>query len=116
MSACTIFMNGNNTMSIKKVADALKRSLSGEYVSESWHALGDATAVLLSYEKYFLRTGSYTGLTILLTQNDTTQHADIVGFGGGAGLFNISYGANSDYADSAAEILQSLGFHITSRE
>lgn len=116
MSALTIQMTGNNTTPITKVIRALKQSLGGEYISESWHELGDATAVLLSYEKYFFRNGSYTGLTILLTESTSTQHADIVGFGGGSGLFNISWGSNSEYADDAARILQSLGFREIARE
>lgn len=38
------------------------------------------------------------------------QTADIVGSGGGEGLFNISWFANSDLADSAEKILQKYGF------
>ena len=116
MSALTIQMTGNNTTPITKVIRALKQSLGGEYISESWHELGDATAVLLSYEKYFFRNGSYTGLTVMLTEGVGAQYADIVGFGGGSGLFNISWGSNSEYADDAARILQSLGFRVTARE
>lgn len=116
MSALTIQMTGNNTTPITKVIRALKQSLGGEYISESWHELGDATAVLLSYEKYFFRNGSYTGLTVMLTEGVGAQYADIVGFGGGSGLFNISWGSNSEYADDAARILQSLGFREIARE
>lgn len=116
MSALTIKLTGDGTTPITKVVQALKQSLGGEYISESWHALGDATAVLLSYEKYFLRNGSYTGLTVLLTESAGVQHADIVGFGGGEGLFNISWGSNAEYADDAARILQSCGFRETARE
>lgn len=116
MSALTIKMTGDNTMSITKVARELKRSIGGEYISESWHEFGDVTAVQLSYEKYFMRTGSYTGLTVMLTEGVGAQYADIVGFGGGSGLFNISWGSNSEYADDAARILQSLGFREIARE
>lgn len=115
MSALTIKMTGDNTIPIVEAVRALKRSISGEYISESWHDFGDATAVLLSYEKYFLRTGSYTGLTVMLTESAGAQYADIIGFGGGSGLFNISWGSNSEYADDAARILQSLGFRETAR-
>lgn len=116
MSSLTIQMTGNNTTPIAETVHALRQSLDGACISEIWRELGDATAVLLSYEKYFFRNGSYTGLTILLTESTSTQHADIIGFGGGEGLLNISWGSNSEYADDAAHILQSLGFHETARQ
>lgn len=115
MSALTIKMTGDNSMPIANVVRELKQSIGGEYISESWHEFGDVTAVQLSYEKFFLRTGSYTGLTVMLTQSAGAQYADIVGFGGGEGLFNISWGSNSEYANDAADILRFLGFRETAR-
>lgn len=32
------------------------------------------------------------------------------GSGGGEGIFNISWGANSEFADDAADILRGMGF------
>lgn len=115
MSALTIKMTGNNSLPIADVVRSFQRSIGGEFISEVRHTFGDTTAVLLSYEKYFFRTDSYTGLTVMLTQDDTAQYADIVGFGGGSGVFNLSWGSNSEYAYNAADILTSLGFRETAR-
>jgi len=67
---------------------------------------------LLSFEKYFMRNGSYASLTVLLTENGNVQTADIIGSGGGEGIFNLSWGANSDFADMAERVLSKNGFAI----
>ena len=56
------------------------------------------------------RNGRYAGLTVMLTETEESQTADITGFGGREGLLNISWGANSEIAERAAEILESCGF------
>ena len=67
-------------------------------------------AILLSCEKYFFRNGSYASLNVMFTEFDGVQTADIVGSGGGEGLFNISLFANSDFAESAEKVLKNCGF------
>ena len=44
------------------------------------------------------------------------QTADIVGSGGGEGLWNFSYGANAEFADMAVEVLQEYGFQEKNNE
>lgn len=46
----------------------------------------------------------------MLTESEESQTADIAGFGGGEGLLNISWGANFEFAEKAAEILERCGF------
>lgn len=110
MSCEVIKMTGRGAAGIQEMAKALKEALRDELISESWRSLDGASVVLLSFEKYFFRNGSYASLTVMLTETADTQTADIIGSGGGEGLFNISWGANADFADMAADLLQRYGF------
>ncbi len=95
---------------IKSLVSALKRDLDADLITESCRAFSGAYAVLLCFEKYYFRNNSYAGLTIMLTEEQENQTADIIGFGGGNGLFNFSLGANSNFADTAKSILENYGF------
>ncbi len=64
---------------------------------------------MLSVEQYYFRNDSYASLTVLLTDGET-QTADIIGFGGGGGILNLSWGANANFANRAANILTNYGF------
>ena len=70
----------------------------------------DGCVVELIFEKFFLRTGSYAGLTIFLSENDSGLDAQIAGFSGGSGLLNCSLWANDDLAEEAAAVLEKAGF------
>lgn len=83
---------------------------SAELVAESCREGGNSTAIMLNFEKYYFRNGSYAALAVLLTEADGRQTADIVGSGGGGGLLNISWGANAEFADDAAALLARNGF------
>lgn len=110
MSSVLIRMNGNKDVDIQELAEALEHEINAELVSESSRNMDGVCVVLLSFEKLFLRNGSYASLTVMLTEYEDMQTADIVGSGGGEGIFNISWGANSDFAEMAAEVLQRYGF------
>ena len=112
MSTVTITMRGNKRQEFGIIAENLRKELTAEM--ENIRAFSRGTegnqAVLFSGEKYFFRNNSYASLNILFTEFDGVQTADIIGSGGGEGLFNISWFANSDLADSAEKILQKYGF------
>lgn len=103
-------MIGRSPAGIKSLVSALKRELDADLITESCRAFSGAYAVLLCFEKYYFRNNSYAGLTIMLTEEQENQTADIIGFGGGNGLFNFSLGANSNFADTAKSILENYGF------
>lgn len=103
-------MNGSGEQSIAAVAAALKNEINAELVAESRRAVGGANVVLLSFEKYYMRNSSYASLTVMLTECGSVKTADIIGSGGGGGIFNISWGANSEFADDAERILIRYGF------
>ncbi len=106
----TVQMIGRSPAGIKSLVFALKRDLDADLITESCRAFSGAYAVLLCFEKYYFRNNSYAGLTIMLTEEQENQTADIIGFGGGNGLFNFSLGANSNFADTAKSILENYGF------
>lgn len=83
---------------------------SAELVVENLESLGDAELALLVFEKLYLRNGSYSNLTIELTSYNSVQKAIIIGSGGGEGVLNISWGANSNFAGKAYERLKEIGF------
>ena len=103
-------MSGNGAHSINIAASALIDEINAELVAESRRTVGKANVVLLSFEKYYMRNGNYASLTVMLTESNGQQTADIIGSGGGGGLFNISWGANSDFAEDAERILLRYGF------
>lgn len=112
MSATTITMQRRAADDLSAVAETLYRELdrSAEIICFTSRGAADSQAILISGEKFFFRNGSYASLSVMLTEFDGVQTADIVGSGGGEGLFNISLFANSDFADKARQILQSCGF------
>ena len=110
MSSVNIKMQGNKSKEIKQLANILKSEINAELVCESRRSLDDVSVILLSFEKYYMRNGSYASLTVMLTESENEQTADIVGSGGGEGIFNISWGANSEFADMAQRVLYRYGF------
>lgn len=112
MASVHIKMRGNTCTSIVEISAAFKEDLFAELVSESFRNYKDVNINLLSFEKYYFRNGSYAGLTVMFTETVDTQTADITGFGGGEGLFNLSWGANTHFAEEAVRILKRYGFSI----
>ncbi len=110
MGSINIKMTGNGTVNIRRLAALLKNEIDAELISENWRGLDGFNVVLLSFERYFFRNGSYASLAVMLTEYGDVQTADIVGSGGGEGLFNISWGANSDFAEMASDLLEKNGF------
>lgn len=106
-------MNGRHDLGIRELADLLKRNLRDKsviLVSENWREANGLDIALLSFERYYFRNNSYAGLTVMLTESEETQTADVIGFGGGEGLFNFSFGANSETAELAEKLLREHGF------
>ena len=112
MSATTITMRRTGGGDLEELANRLWKDMPdmAELIGIRSHGSPGNQAVLLSCEKYYFRNGSYASLNVLFTEFDGVQTADIVGSGGGEGLFNISLFANSDFAESAETVLKSCGF------
>ncbi len=96
---------------ITELAETIEDNFDGELVCCECQNLNDSTKVLvMNYEKYYFRVSSYVGLTVVITEYNGTQTAVITGFGGGGGLLNISYGANSSFAEKMVAMLNEAGF------
>ena len=96
------------TKSLKEISKMLRVDLDSNVVCEE-RRLNDRV-VLMCFERYYFRNGSYAALSVMLTENEECQEAVVTGFGGGEGLFNISFGANSSFVNKAVKILGKSGF------
>ncbi len=48
---------------------------------------------MLCFERYYFRINGFVSLSILLTESDDGEEAEIVSFGAAGGVIDISYGA-----------------------
>ena len=67
-----------------------------EFKDEIIRELGDTKTLLLIFENWFLRTGSYASLVIMLSEYQGYQSADIIATGGKEAFF--SFGVTSAFA------------------
>lgn len=109
MSGISIQMRGQSFDSIGDMADVLKKEVGAELISENYRRVGLVNICVLAFEKFFFRNGSYASLTVVLTEDGENKTADVIGSGGGEGLFNISFGANREMAIDTASILKQFG-------
>lgn len=69
--------------------------------------------IMLVFDKYYMRAGNRASLSIMLTKEDDIIYADIVGAGGGQGVFfNFSWGAEGNFVDTARSLLNEMGFVV----
>ena len=85
-----------------------KQQLDVELVDLAYHELGEVKTLLLVFERLYLRTSSYTSLTILLTEFNGMQTADIISSGGRGSLF--SFGSERSFTKHGETALKNLGF------
>lgn len=110
MAGTAIKMRGRYAQGINELAYLIKRNLNAELVSDCRQNFGDAAVILLCFEKYYFRIGSYASLTVMLTEHETEQTADLIGFGGGTGMFNFDYRSNQNFIIHAKKLLMEHGF------
>lgn len=87
--------------------------LATDFVGEVLRELGEAKTLLLIWERWYIRTGSYASLTILLSEFQGYQSADIISSGGKDDFF--SWGAEENFAKWGEEALRNLGFLVKVR-
>ena len=80
-----------------EISSLIKSNLSADLVYQNWRYINDVRIICLCFEKYYFRNNNYTGLSLLITESNLIQTIDVLGFGGGAGPFNLSWGADSDF-------------------
>ena len=102
--------NGN-VYSIDQVVNYLCENVNAELVCTVPQA--NNTAVMLCFEKYYFRNSSYASLSILITHNSFGQEITIVGYGGGNGFLNVSWGANNSITKDAVGLLKKFGYSVS---
>ena len=113
MASKKITMYAEKKYELEEIKDGIKaefdkQSLNIEFKDEILRELGEAKTLLLIYERWYLRTGSYASLVIMLSEFRGYQSADIISTGGRDDF--ISWGAESDFAKWGEEALRNLGF------
>jgi len=93
-----------------EISSLIKSKLNADLVYENWRYINDVRIINLCFEKYYFRNNSYAGLSLLITESNLIQTIDVVGFGGGGGPFNLSWGANDDFLLSIVNLLTEKGF------
>ena len=59
----------NIRKSVKDLGEDLKEKIKAERVCDDYKVLGNAFVMLLSFERYYWRNGSYASLTVMLTDD-----------------------------------------------
>ena len=63
-------------------------------------------AVLIG-EQFFLRTGSWAGITIIVKEESANSCSlDVIAFAGGAGIFNISWFSEESYIEKLVRFIK----------
>ena len=109
MAAFQIRMTAPKQQSLTEIIQSIRTAGDGELVSEIRQDLDGCSLRLLVFEKYFMRAGGCISLTLLLTEQDSTQTADLVAAGGGDGL-SYTFGASRSFAEEYAKALEVCGF------
>jgi len=112
MAGTNVKMKKSKTQELNYIVTTVRRALmmDAEVLCEHWREFDGMKACLLSFEKYYFRNGSYASLSMMFVEVDGVQTVDCIGSGGGEGLFNISWGANRNFAKLGYEELKKLGF------
>ena len=119
MASKTITMYAEKKYELEEIKNKIKEEFDKhkfsdvEFKDEILRELGDAKTLLLIFENWFLRTGSYASLVIMLSEHHGYQSADIIATGGKEAFF--SFGAEDDFATWGEEVLRNLGFMTKAR-
>lgn len=116
MAGATIRMTANRQNTLQEIHEKIHYIEGAEQISKSAQTINDVIIWTLAYEKYYFRTGSYTSVTIVLTEHGQEQTACVVASGGGAGIVNHSYGANRKFAKECVQALELCGFTVTNSD
>ncbi|WP_455257449.1 DUF6054 family protein [Peptoniphilus asaccharolyticus] len=113
MSSKLISMtNKSSRADFEEICTVLEEELGAEELYKIVKNFDDSTVTMATFEKFYFRTSSYANLTILFTERKDIQEVDIIGSAGGEGVFNISWGANSNFALKSANIFARYGFNF----
>jgi len=98
-------------ISVADAASIVKNELDrgGDRIEEQVISAEGKTAILLSYEEYFMRTDSKIGITVLIEDIDGTTAVRAISAGGGRGaILKLGFGANGDYEKRVGKALSAV--------
>ena len=113
MAGATVRMTANKTCTLQEIHEKIHYIEGAEQISKTVQTTNGVVIWILAYEKYYFRTGSYTSVAVVLTEQGQEQTACIVASGGGEGIVNQSLGANRNFAKACVQALESCGFSVT---
>ena len=77
-----------------------------ELVDSAVQRMGDVTVWLYMYDKYYMRNSSRAALTVQIIGDSEKANVTAISAGGGTGIiFNFSYGAETDFVSTVAELI-----------
>lgn len=112
MAGATIQMTAKTQHSLHEIHEKIHYIEGAEQISKTEQTINDVIIWILAYEKYYFRTGSYTSMTVVLTEYEQERTACVVSSGGGTSIVNQSLGANRKFAKECVEVLESCGFSV----
>ena len=74
------------------------------------HSLGGAELYVIVIEKFFLRTGDFTSLTIVVTSDEAHSCVEAIPSGAGEGVLNIRLGADMRFAEDFEHAMRAAGY------
>ena len=113
MAGATVRMEAKKRYTLQEIHEKIHYIAGAEQISKTAETINGVTIWILVYEKYYLRTSSYTSLTVVLTEYGQEQTACVVSAGGGGGMVNHSFGSNRNFASACVQVLESCGFSVT---
>lgn len=118
MASRKITMYAEKKLELEDIKEGIKKEFyknkfDAEFVGEVVRELGETKTMLLIFERYYLRTESYTSLNVLLSEFQGYQSADIISSGGKELFFSL--GAEENFAKWGEEALRNLGFLVKVR-
>jgi hypothetical protein len=89
----------------------LNSGVSVNLVDSSRVTVGDIQVMVRVYDKYFARNGNRASLTLTVAGSNDETYVSAIGAGGGSGtFFNFSWGAESDFVETVARAMRSMGY------
>ena len=113
MSGATVCMKAEKQCTLQEIHEKIHYIEGAEQISKTAHIVNGVTIWILVYEKYYMRTSSYTSLTVVLTEHGQEQTACVISAGGGSGIVNHSFGSNRNFARACVQVLETCGFSVT---
>lgn len=93
---------------IKEKLEQKMHQIDADFFSNPEETFNDLKFLHFFGERWYFRTGNYTGLSVLIIEYRGYQRAEITPLGGRDNCFD--WGAESDFASHAADALRELGF------